>query len=1147
MGKNISTNEVIQWVETLHSECETTITGAERKEQHKYATLILKPQDKVFLSKVLDESSQIRNDWKLSRRVKNLIDTYGIPEFFSPWYRFLMRAFQWGGWIFAPVAMPIFKKVLRKETSTVIIDEKPSKLTHHLEERSREHIGQNVNLLGEVVLGNAEADGRYHHYLEALENPDINYISIKLSGIYAQMHALNFHHSRPELIDRVAAIYRKAMAFPYVDENGGKHDKFINLDMEEYKDAHLTLDVFIDVLSQPEFKNYRAGIVVQAYLHDAWDFQTRLLEFARKRVAEGGAPVKMRLVKGANLQMESVISSLRGWPNPVRDSKTEVDANYLHLLDRAMEPGNAEACHVGVASHNLYTISYAHLLSTRNAVEEYVTFEMLEGMANHLWRAMKHLGKRVILYTPVVSDKNFLNAVSYLVRRLDENTGPENFLSYSFNLQPDTEQWAFLRKQFEEAYAMKDTVVNEMVRTQDRNQPYKALGTQAGFHNEPDTDFDLEPNKRWAEKIVAEWKKSPSDAPVAIPLQVGAEERTTEKRQRYIDHNQQDAEVCVYEMSKASLEDIERIIAISDEDPAGWAKKSVAERKEILHRAADLMSDRRGDLIGSMCAVTGKTITEGDVEVSEAVDFCRFYPVTMENFGKYDNVEITPKGVVVVISPWNFPLAIPCGGVVSALSGGNRAILKPATVAAPVAWEFAKSLWAAGVPKEALHVVICDGSAPLNLLTTSPKVRHTILTGGTDTAQNILKANPRTPLSAETGGKNAIILTSSGDRDKAIMNVVASAFGNAGQKCSACSLFLVAADVYDDPSFKGKMRDCAASLKVGFNWEIGNVVGSMIDNRNDKMEHAFAHLEDGQHWLLEPRYTDAQKYILAPTILWGVKPSHFIFRTELFAPVLAVVRVADLEEAIALVNSLEYGLTSGLQSLDEREQKLWQDSVEAGNLYINRGVTGAIVNRQPFGGMKLSAFGGGIKAGGVNYVSCFTEIRDTREVSLAEARKSYEKAAEAEFRHGRDVNNLYGEQNVFRYLPIRSAAIRVLEGDRPEDVLKTWFAAKAVGVDPVISAGEGYPTDAFAKEGCKVKSETLAQFLESIPAYERIRTVSAAVPTEVFQAVARANKYVACQPVVSEGRFELLHYVKEQSIANEYHRYGSITTIPPIE
>ncbi len=1146
MDRTITLQQVQDWVMRLYEQSEKAITPAERKDQQMYATMIKNRNDKVFLSKMLDESSQIRDRKKLAKRIKRHIDTYGVPEFFNPWYRFLFNVYTNGGYLFDFVAIPIIKWQLREQTAGVIIDEARPKLTKHLADRFKEQIGQNVNLLGEVVLGNGEADKRYHHYLEALEAPDINYISVKISGIYAQLHALNWEESFPELCERMSALYRKAIQFPYTDERGVKRAKFINLDMEEYKDAHLTMRVFKEVLSKPEFKNYEAGIVIQAYLPDAWDFQTELLEFAKQRVAEGGAPVKMRLVKGANLEMESVVSSLRGWPNPVLKTKVEVDANYLSILERALEPENAAACKVGVASHNFYSIAYAYLLAQRNGTSEAVTFEMLEGMANHLWRAQSELGNHVILYTPVVKDESFLNAISYLVRRMDENTGPENFLAHSFGLQPGTEEWDFLEKQFAEAFEMKDKIPHVNPRqAQDRRAPYKPVEpVDEVFRNEPDTDFDLRQNQLWVEEIAKKWKKSSKDEPVVIPTQIGAEQVVNEQQAVYKDRCQDDR-VTVCTMSQANLEQTKRVVDIAASDPAGWRKKPLVERREILYKVANRLAELRGDLIGCMMAVTGKTVVEGDVEVSEAIDFTRFYPTSMLEFERLETVKYEAKGTILVISPWNFPCAIPCGGVVSALASGNTVILKPATVAAPVAWTFAQAFWEMGVPKEALQVVITDREA-LSYLTTAPEIKHIVLTGGTDTAQNITRTNPITPLSAETGGKNAMILTAAGDRDKAIMNAVASAFGNAGQKCSACSLLLVEGSVYDDPEFRSKLVDCAGSLKVGSVWDLGNIVGPMITNKNDKLLEAIDRMESGEEWLIAPRWVDRHKYCLAPTIKWGVRPANFAFRTELFGPMLSVVRVRDLKEAVDLVNSNDYGLTSGLQSLDESEQAYWKANLEAGNLYINRGITGAIVNRQPFGGMKLSAFGGGIKAGGPNYVSCFVNFTDAGDAHGWKA--NYNHAYEKEFAHPRDVNNLYGEQNAFRYLPLRKMALRLFEGDSLQHAHMVATAASLVGTPLVISADLGDKTaDRLEHEGFKVKRETLNQFIDSMPSYDRFRTLNPDIPRTLYEAAAVCNKYIATAPPVGEGRVELLHYIKEQSIATEYHRYGSITEIPALE
>ncbi len=1134
--EKLTKEKVEGWAKDLLEKSNAELTAAERKEQQKYSILIRNPNDKIFLSKLLDESSQIRDSKKLAMRIKDIIDKYGIPEFFNCFDRALLRAYKLIGYRFSFIAIPIFKKRVRLDTEAVIIHEERPVLTKHLKDRTDKNIGQNVNLLGEVVLGDGEANHRYKHYLSALEAPDINYISIKLSGIYAQLHALNYEQSRKELKELLTTIFQKAMDNPYTNEKGEKEAKFINLDMEEYKDAHLTMDLFIEVLNMPQFKNFSAGVVIQAYLPDASMLYDQLVEFAKKRVADGGAPVKMRLVKGANLQMESIVSSLRGWENPVLPTKVEVDAKYLQIIDKAFTPENAKAVHVGIASHNLFSIGYAFLKSKEQGLEKYVTFEMLEGMANQLWRTLTKMGTQIILYTPVVKDENFLNAISYLVRRLDENTGPENFLSYSFGLEPDSTEWNFLSEQFKQAFELKDVVSSTPTRKQDRsNETHDEI--QDIFENEADTDLDLKSNRLWVEKIIKDWKSRPTDI---IPLQIGEEQVVTEKRAKYEDRCQKG--YIPYEMSMANGEQMAKMIELADNSE--WKNSTIEERIKVLHTAGNLIAKHRGDLIGCMMAVTSKTVPEGDVEVSEAIDFCRFYPLTMRDFLKEEGVDIAPKGTVLVISPWNFPLAIPVGGVVSALAGGNSVILKPATVSAPIMWEACKLLWEAGVPKDALQIVITDGREPLKLLTTSPSIKHIILTGGTDTAQRIAVSNPKVPLSAETGGKNAIILTAKGDRDKAIMNAVASAFGNAGQKCSACSLLLVERSVFEDKAFKSKLIDAANSMHTGSPWDLTNVVGPMITNDNDKLLEAIEKVETGTEWLVAPKFLDEDKYILRPTIIWGVKPHNFTFHTELFAPLLSVGVIDSLKQGIEYVNNLDYGLTSGLQSLDENEIKLWKDTLVAGNLYINRGTTGAIVNRQPFGGMKLSAFGGGIKAGGVNYVSCFLNVSDNGKLATDNYAQIYQK----EFATPRDVNNLYGEQNLFRYLPLDKMALRVMPNDNIEDLKLIVKAAQTVKTPLVVSIAEDNENlKEVAALNCQVIKEGLDTFIGNIQQYSRVRTTSSDIPLELYDAAAAQNKYIATAPVVKNGRFELLHYIKEQSVTYEYHRYGSITEVPAVE
>ncbi len=1163
--ERITSSDVLLWTRDFLAKAEKELSPAEVKEQRMFASLVTNPKNKVLLTKLLDESSQIRDTRKLSLRMKKIFEDYGVPAFFGRTYEFLGILFREFGYQFDFIAVPIFKSVLRKETSKIIIKEERPALTWHLKQRWHDNIGQNVNLLGEVVLGDGEADHRFHHYLNALKEPDINYISIKISGIYAQIYPLKYESSKQDLCQRIAAIYQQAIDHPYQTKDGRTKPKFVNLDMEEYKDAELTLDVFTTVMDLPQFKNYMAGIVVQAYLPDAQLFYERLLAFARKRVEEGGSPIKVRLVKGANLQMETIISSLKGWANPVLPTKIDVDANYLHILDIALRPENARVVHIGVASHNFFTIGYAYLLCKQHGVEAFVTFEMLEGMANHLPRVMRGLGKQVILYTPVVRKEHFLNAVSYLVRRLDENTGEDNFLRYSFNLKLHSEHWNFLEQQFLQAYERKDKIVPRAFRTQNRTAPVTPQADIDTFANEPDTNLDLKPNREWALASLARWRDEVRDTNYVIPVQVADQQFLTEKKKKYYDRNRDDS-VCVCEVNMATQEQVEQIVAAAQASP--WRRTTLKERNELLHRTADIIGEHRGDMIGCMAAITGKTFMEGDVEVSEGIDFCRFYPISMRAFEELPTLTYAPKGTILVIPPWNFPFAIPVGGVVAALAGGNSVILKPATVAFPIAWEFAKCFWEAGVPKDALQLVCPADRRSLDYLSAHPSVKHTILTGGTDTAFKLLQNAPRTPLAAETGGKNAIIVTRSADQDHAIQNIVTSAFSNAGQKCSACSLLLLDRKAFNDPAFQKKLKDAVTSMHTGSAWETDTLVGPMITNDNDKLLHAIDNLEEGEWWLVPPVFVDEKKYILKPTVKWGVKPGSFTFRTELFAPLLAVVCIDSLDEGIRLANSTGYGLTSGLQSLDEDEIERWKNSIEAGNLYINRGITGAIVRRQPFGGMKLSAFGAGIKAGGPNYVSCFVEftekplrakpeefIESPLEKLLAteedkfrfrQAQRSFTAAWKDVFTQEADVSHLVGEENTFRYLPIKSIGIRVQNDDDPVDLLLIFCAAYLVGTEIIASISPDSPhRDLVLKASdeldyFEVALQEEAGFIKSMSSCERIRACSTGLSDDAYWKAAELGTYIAAEKPVAEGRRELLHYLKEQSISYEYHRYGSI-------
>jgi RHH-type proline utilization regulon transcriptional repressor/proline dehydrogenase/delta 1-pyrroline-5-carboxylate dehydrogenase len=551
---------------------------------------------------------------------------------------------------------------------------------------------------------------------------------------------------------------------------------------------------------------------------------------------------------------------------------------------------------------------------------------------------------------------------------------------------------------------------------------------------------------------------------------------------------------------------------------------------------------------------------------------------------------------VVVVPPWNFPIAIPCGGVAASLAAGNTVILKPASDTVLIAWELCQCFWRAGVPRTALQLAPCPGSGAGRRLVAHPGVDAVILTGGTDTAQRMARVRPGLRLFAETGGKNATVVTALSDRELAIKHVVQSAFGHSGQKCSATSLLLLEAEVYDDPGFKRTLCDAVKSLHCGSAWELPTRVNPLIRPPAGDLENALKTLEQGESWAVLPRQVGDNPRLWSPGVKYGVSPGSYTHCTEFFGPVLGVMRFERLDEAIALVNQTGYGLTSGLHSLDEREHAQWKTGVRAGNLYINRGTTGAVVLRQPFGGTGKSSFGPGLKAGGPNYVAQFMKfeesegsdaanepvtnehldslrcvVRDfnftqhaTRNTSsearassrrLLHAIQSYDDWWRNEFSREHDHFRLLGQDNVRRYLPFGVIRVRVAPQDTPFDIFARACAARVTGARVVISSPPGSAPDAVmlldewtdswaaAIEFHEETDEQLAAHVRTLPPHadERIRYAAPdRVPEIVRAAASEIGVYLADELVLAEGRVELLWYLREQSVCHDYHRYGNL-------
>jgi RHH-type proline utilization regulon transcriptional repressor/proline dehydrogenase/delta 1-pyrroline-5-carboxylate dehydrogenase len=1178
----------------LQSRAQELQTPHERKQQMELDRMIQNPNDKVTLTQLTDQAFRSKAAARSADQLIHILDVQGVPRFFNPIEQTLLRGFQSFGNYLPGVAVPLVKDQMRRETANVILPAEQEILRKHLQERREEGVRMNVNFLGEAILGQAEAQRRLNQYLAALQLPEIEVVSVKISTIYSQIQPIERDKSIAHMCDAMELLYRASSKESFTRIDGSVVPKFVYLDMEEYRDLSLTADVFMQTLDRLGLKHISAGIVLQAYIPDSYPMQQRISAWARQRVASGGAPVTLRIVKGANMEMERVDASLHGWPQAPFKTKIETDSNYKRMVQFAMQRENHVAVRPGIASHNLFDLSYALVLTMDHQAWNEVQFEMLEGMANHQRRALHELTRNVLLYAPACKQHDFIHAIGYLVRRLDENTGEENFLRHAFQIKVNSPAWKRLETGFVKSFELIEQLPSEPRRTQDRAHEQftdpTAIQALSEFDNEPDTDFSLVQNSGWAKQIVANWIDRHGEQAMQIPLWIAGQE-VTEPREEKSSYDPSRPGTVVARYPLANADDAQRALACAVDDPAGWRTMSFDERHLILRRAATELRRARADLMGAAIAEAGKTLLESDPEVSEAIDFCDFYPASTQTFKQLDGVSASGRGVCVVVSPWNFPIAIPCGGVAAALSAGNTVILKPASSTVMIAHLLCECFYRAGVPRTALQFVPCSGRSVGQQIVADPRVDVVVLTGGTETAIQMLEQRPEMNLLAETGGKNATIVTALADRDQAIKHVIHSAFSHCGQKCSATSLLLLEEEVFDDERFRETLIDAVKSLPVGSAWNLKNKLGPLIEIPTGDLERGLKELETGESWALMPQDFDDNPQLFTPGIKWNSSPGSYTHCTEFFGPVLSVMKFKSLAEAIQIVNQTGYGLTSGLESLDDREQKEWRSGIRAGNLYINRPTTGAIVLRQPFGGFGKSVFGPGIKAGGPNYVSQLMRFQQTGKptgdgeirnenlkqlaadlqqfvdspiaaawkafkaddvVNTVSAIESYDWNAFHEFNRQHDTFRLVGQDNMRRYLPVEIVCIRIVPSDSLFEIFARVAAAHAAGcrvlisVDPDVDVrfmdllDELTETWAADIEFIEEDDDRLASAIQAGHVLRLRYANPERVPQEIRRAVTGKFVHIADTPVLSEGRIELLWYLQEQSISFDYHRYGNL-------
>ncbi|HEY7000976.1 MAG TPA: L-glutamate gamma-semialdehyde dehydrogenase [Candidatus Udaeobacter sp.] len=899
-------------------------------------------------------------------------DSQGISEFLRTGIRLAGTV----PWISGPILRWNVSEIARQ----FIAGRNPDDVMRTLRKRRTQKIGFTVDLLGEAVVSEPETDEYAARYLDLLQGlaretkdwtdplgknselfPVVN-LSVKISALYSQINPADPADAIAHLTPKLRPLLRRAR------ELGA----FVNFDMESYAHKNTTLELFKTVFSEEEFKDWpHAGIVTQAYLRDSEADLRDLIEWGRKR----GTRFAVRLVKGAYWDYETTKSRQNGWDCPVYLQKPESDANFETLTRLLLE--NESIVTSAFGSHNVRSIAYAQALADQLGIDRSrFEFQLLYGMAGPIKHALVDMGYRVREYSPV---GELLPGMSYLVRRLLENTSNEGFLRAKFTEKASAEE--LLRdpreslRQRQNGVLPPSNATNNMTTTTPKAQP------GAPYENAPLTNFAL-PEKQ--EKMRAALREQRKQFGRKAPLTINGEKIWTDKMFSSVNPSQPD-QIVGY-AAEADIPEAERAIAAARAAFEKWRGTSVEERCQLLERAAKILERRRFELSALEVFEVGKPWAQADGDIAEAIDFCTYYArqmrlmgrprLTQDVPGEESYQHYWPRGVALVIAPWNFPMAILCGMVSAALVTGNAVIMKPSEQSVIIGSMLMEIYEEAGVPPGVLNFLNGKGSVIGAHMVNHKDIDVIAFTGSREVGLWIWESAGKTRegqrelkrVICEMGGKNAMIVDSDADLDEAIVDSIYSAFGFQGQKCSALSRLIVLEENYDRVT--ERLLGAAASVRVGNPEEPDVVVGPVIDEAAYRRILEYIEIGKSEATLAyQAKEVPPHGYFIPPTIFTGVKPNMRIAREEIFGPVLSVIKVRDLDEAIEVANGTDYALTGGFFSRSPANIARVKAQLEAGNVYINRPCTGAIVGRHPFGGFKMS--GGGTKAGGRDYLLNF--------------------------------------------------------------------------------------------------------------------------------------------------------------------------------
>ncbi len=857
-----------------------------------------------------------------------------------------------------------------------IIGENTKQALKTLNKLRKDNFAFTVDILGEATVSEEEAIFYQKSYLDLLEvlnkeskkwkglitggdkdwgyAPKVN-CSIKPSALYSQARPMDFENTVNTICERLKPIVAKTK------EIGGH----LCIDMEQYTYKDITLEVYKRLRMDPEFKDFdQLAIVLQAYLKDTDRDLDELLKWARAE----NIKLSIRLVKGAYWDYETVIAKQRGWEIPVYTIKAESDAAFERQAEMILQ--NHDICYFACGSHNIRTISAVMEMARDMGVpEERYEFQVLYGMAEPVRKGLLNVAKRVRLYAPY---GELIPGMAYLVRRLLENTANESFLRLSF----------VEGEEMDRLLEDPQKLVNEKKKQKQHTQQEEKKGISP-FRNHPFVDFTKQEQRHAFKKAISEVRE---EIGKTYPLIINGEEIYTEDKIASV--NPANPKEVIGYVSQASKKHIDKAIEAALSSLYEWRDTSPENRAKYLFKAADYARKNIFKLAAWQILEVGKQWDQAHADVGEAIDFLEYYGREMIRLGNPRRMGRAPgeinhllyqgKGIAAVIAPWNFPLAISCGMTSAALVSGNCVLYKPASLSSVVGYTLAEIYRAAGIPEGVFHYIPGRGSEIGDYLIEHPKISLIAFTGSMEVGLRIVEKASKVRegqeqvkrVIAEMGGKNAIIVDDDADLDEAVLDVIYSAFGYQGQKCSACSRVIVLEDVYD--KFVRRLVEAARSIAIGPAEDPHNYMGPVVDENAQKKILSYIEIakKEGNILLLRNDIPDEGFYVPL-TIVEGITPEHRLAQEEIFGPVLSIMKAKDFDQAIEWANSTRYALTGGVFSRSPKHLEMARAKFRVGNLYLNRGITGALVERQPFGGFKMS--GVGSKAGGPDYLLQFMD------------------------------------------------------------------------------------------------------------------------------------------------------------------------------